>query len=100
MNPEENTAPILVEPIADQYVVGDGVYSFTVPAFTFYDPDPDDQLAYSALLEDGSALPAWLVFDPGARTFTTTPDINVSSALRVRLSATDIARAKAYRVSK
>jgi Ca2+-binding RTX toxin-like protein len=95
LNPEENTAPILAYPIADRYLLGGDVYSFAIPPFTFYDPDPYDQLAYTAALEDGSALPAWLVFDPSAMSFTTTTGIDVSGAISVRLRATDLAGAQA-----
>ncbi len=97
MSTEGNTAPVVVVPIADQYVLGGVSYSFSVGS-TFYDPDPGDQLVYSAALEDGSALPGWLTFDSGALSFTTTPDIYESGVISVRLSATDISGAPAMDV--
>src|SRR4051812_11847785 len=95
MSEEQNTAPVVVYPISDKYFIGGAGYSFLVPAYTFYDPDSGDQLVYAATLEDGSALPAWFAFDAGALSFTVTPDINVSGAISVRLSATDLVGAQA-----
>ena len=94
MSAEQNTAPILAYPIPDKFVVGGAGYSFAVPFYTFYDPDPNDQLLYCAVLGDGSALPAWLTFDPGTLSFTATPDINVFDVISVRLTATDLAGAQ------
>lgn len=39
----------------------------------FIDPD-NDPLTYAATLENGSDLPAWLVFVPETRAFSGTPE--------------------------
>ncbi|MDO5693311.1 MAG: calcium-binding protein [Pseudomonadota bacterium] len=48
-------------------------FSYTVAANTITDPDPWDSITYKATMADGSALPAWLNFDPATRTFSGTP---------------------------
>jgi hypothetical protein len=43
-----------------------------------------DRLTYTATLQDGSALPAWLTFTPSTRTFSgTSPNVGASYTLRV-----------------
>ncbi|MBL0868907.1 hypothetical protein G5647_21100, partial [Pectobacterium carotovorum] len=67
-----NDAPVVATPIPAQSVAQDGSLSFTVPAGTFTDPD-GDTLTLSATLADGTALPAWLSFNPATGTFSGTP---------------------------
>ncbi len=67
-----NDAPVVSSTIGNQDITDAVAWSFQVPASTFSDPD-GDSLTYSATLGDGSALPAWLAFDAGTRTFSGTP---------------------------
>ena len=90
-----NTAPILATPFPDQILPGGVSSSIIVPVSTFFDPDPNDQLAYTAVQFFGSALPAWLAFDPITLSFTATPDINVSGWTGILLTATDLLGAQA-----
>ncbi|WP_413700510.1 putative Ig domain-containing protein [Psychromonas sp. KJ10-10] len=68
-----NDDPIVTNAIADQNATEDSVFSFTFAADTFTDVDAGVTLTYSAQLSDGSALPSWLSFDAGTRTFSGTP---------------------------
>ena len=63
---DENSAPEVANPLLDQAALEDEALSFAIPDDTFSDADAD-HLAYSATLVDGSALPAWLSFDPELR---------------------------------
>ena len=86
-----NTPPVLGGvAIADQ-TVGDGtVYTYQVPAGAFIDADPNDPLAFRATLQDGSALPEWLAFNPATRTFTGTPPASaIGATFVVRVYAAD-----------
>lgn len=86
-----NEAPTVANAIPDQtFVVGGAVDSFTFAANAFTDPDttaPNNTLTYTATLSDGSALPAWLSFDAGTRTFSGNPPANGTTTVRV--TATD-----------
>ncbi|MGY6215068.1 ELWxxDGT repeat protein [Methylolobus aquaticus] len=84
-----NDAPTLANAIADQNATEDAVFSFQVPADTFADVDASDTLTYTATLADDSALPAWLSFDPGTRTFTGTPANGDVGTLNLKVTATD-----------
>ena len=55
-------------------------FEYTVPATAFSDLD-GDALTYSATLSGGSALPDWLTFTPGTRTFASArlPDAAVGT---------------------
>ncbi|HEX2558919.1 putative Ig domain-containing protein [Phenylobacterium sp.] len=75
-------APVLT----DKTFAEDGAVSFQIAAFTDAD---GDTLTYSATLADGNALPGWLLFDAGARTFTGTPPANFNGLLSIRVTATD-----------
>jgi Ca2+-binding RTX toxin-like protein len=87
--PSGNAAPQVSSPLADQAANEDLSFSFAVPAGTFSDPDAGDELTYSATLDDGSALPAWLSFDAGTQTFSGTPLQADVGAIDVKVAATD-----------
>ncbi|MCY7369897.1 MAG: tandem-95 repeat protein, partial [Polaromonas sp.] len=90
-----NDAPVIAIALLDQPAIEDAVFSFALPAGTFADVDLGDTLAYSALLADGTALPAWLSFSALTGAFSGTPlNANVGS-LNVRVTATDLAGASA-----
>ena len=83
-----NDAPVVATPIPAQSVAQDGSLSFTVPAGTFTDPD-GDTLTLSATLADGTALPAWLSFNPATGTFSGTPASGDIGNLTIKVTATD-----------
>lgn len=82
-----NEAPVVAAPLADQVASVGTTFSYGVPAGAFADPDAGTSLSYSADLADGSALPAWLQFDPASRTFSGMPDAD--GAIDVRVTAGD-----------
>jgi hypothetical protein len=86
-----NRAPTVTAGIADITTAEDAVFTFTAPAGTFTDPDAGegDTLTYSARLEGGGALPAWLTFNAATRTFSGTPANGNVGAITVVLTATD-----------
>ncbi|QMS76651.1 putative Ig domain-containing protein [Aeromonas veronii] len=83
-----NTSPV-TSGIANQSVSEDGVFNFTLPANTFTDNDPGDNLVLSATLADGSALPGWLSFNPATGTFSGTPANGDVGNINIRVTATD-----------
>jgi Ca2+-binding RTX toxin-like protein len=87
--PAGNHAPSLANAIPDEFPREDAFFSFELPAETFSDPDAGDSLTYSATLGGGAALPAWLSFDAGTRTFSGTPLQADVGALEVTVTATD-----------
>ncbi len=84
-----NSAPILVNPLADLTISSDAALTLTLPANAFVDSDPGDILTYTATLADGSALPTWLTFDRATKTFTGTPLTGDVGAIDVRVMVTD-----------
>ncbi|WP_161974657.1 putative Ig domain-containing protein [Piscinibacter terrae] len=90
-----NDAPVLANAIPDQAANAGAAFSYTVAATAFTDPDTGDTLTYSATLADGTALPAWLAFNPSTRTFSGTPSTTGTISVKViakdsgNLSASD-----------
>ena len=86
-----NEAPTVAAPLANQTVLEDTAFTFTVPGSTFADVDQvhRDTLTYSATLADGTSLPAWLSFDPITRTFGGTPSNSDVGTLAITVTATD-----------
>lgn len=85
-----NRAPTLANPIPDQTgIPTQTFFRYTLPANTFSDPDLGDVLTYSARLVDGSALPSWLVFDPGSHNFLGSPGDGDVGSFNVKVTATD-----------
>ena len=87
-----NNAPVLANLVADQNAWEESAFTFQIPAGTFNDAD-GDLLGYSAVLADGSALPAWLSFNATTQTFTGTPANADVGSLDILISATDPAGA-------
>lgn len=90
-----NDAPVLVSAIADQMATQDQPFVFVLPGGSFADIDAGDTLTYTAAQADGSALPAWLAFDAGTRTFSGTPANADVGVLQLRITATDSSAASA-----
>ena len=84
-----NDPPQVQTPIAEQTAFSGLPFLFSVSPQAFADQDPGDQLSYSAALEDGSPLPAWLIFDPSTRTFSGTPGSDDLGTLSLSITATD-----------
>ncbi len=79
-------APVATTTVGPQVVAEDGLLELTLPADLFTDTQP---LTWSAGLADGSDLPAWLRFDPGARLLSGTPADGDVGQLTVAITATD-----------
>jgi trimeric autotransporter adhesin len=91
-----NDAPVVSQPLADHGATAGQAFSFAVPTGSFTDADAGDSLAYSARLADGSALPAWLAFNPGTGTFSgTAPGAAGGSTLQIEVAASDLANEQA-----
>jgi hypothetical protein len=62
--------------------------NYTAPAFT----DPESAtITYTATLDGGAALPAWITFTPSTRVFSgTRPAVDETTVVTVRVTATDI----------
>lgn len=84
-----NQAPTVANPIADQSVNEDTIFTFTLPENTFADVDAGDILTYSATLENGNPLPSWLTFNTTTRTFSGNPTNAEVGTLNIKVEATD-----------
>lgn len=83
-----NDAPVIADSLDDQSVAEDTAVNFVLPEDVFTDVDGDD-LTLSASLSDGSALPAWLSFDPDTRTFSGTPPQDYDGSVDITVTASD-----------
>jgi len=81
-----NDAPIEGAVLEDQSFAEDTAVSFALPADAFSDVD-NAELALSATLADGLALPSWLGFD--GTSFTGTPLADFNGDLDITVSASD-----------
>ncbi|MDP2170096.1 MAG: putative Ig domain-containing protein [Rhodocyclaceae bacterium] len=93
-----NDAPEAGTALSDLRALEDSAFSFTLPADSFRDVDVGDVLTYSATLENGDPLPAWLSFDAQTGTFTGTPANGDVGELRLAVTATDLAGTSASQV--
>jgi Ca2+-binding RTX toxin-like protein len=84
-----NDAPMLGVPLADVSVREDLAFEINIPADSFGDVDVGDSLTYTAGLQDGTALPSWLQFDPAAGRFRGTAPSGAAGDYVVRLQAVD-----------
>ena len=84
-----NDAPTVAQALVDQNATEGAAFSYVVPANAFADVDSGDTLSFAARLADGSALPAWLSFDPATRGFTGAPGAGDSGSVDIRVTATD-----------
>lgn len=88
---DANNKPVLGVPeMADQSVDDGAAYSYQIPATAFIDLDLGDAMTFAATLADGSALPAWLTFNPVNRTFSGTPPLAAAGTeIEVEVTASD-----------
>ena len=84
-----NSEPVVAAALADQAATEDTAFSFVFAAGAFTDADADQTLTYTATLSNGAALPGWLSFNAGTRTFTGTPLNADVGTLSVRVTADD-----------
>ncbi|WP_252177988.1 VCBS domain-containing protein [Endozoicomonas sp. 4G] len=83
-----NDGPAIDAGTADQSATEEQAFSYQLPANAFSDIDGDN-LTYSATLDDGSPLPAWLSFDPSNGTFSGTPDDPDLGQITIKVTASD-----------
>jgi Ca2+-binding RTX toxin-like protein len=83
-----NAAPVPNILTADQITGAGQAFSLTLPVAAFTDAN-GDPLAYTATLADGSALPSWLSFDAGTRTFSGTPSLGDVGSFSLKVAVTD-----------
>ena len=83
-----NNAPTVANQIPDQTATVGTALSYAFPDNTFNDADNDD-LTYSATKSDDTALPTWLTFTAGSRTFSGTPQAADVGTLSVKVTAAD-----------
>ncbi|HEU5145200.1 MAG TPA: putative Ig domain-containing protein [Chryseosolibacter sp.] len=88
IDPTINQSPVVANPIPDINVIAGSPLTFTFAANTFNDPNGDN-LNYSASLANNNALPGWLSFDAGTRTFSGSPDEANIGAVQLQVIASD-----------
>jgi Ca2+-binding RTX toxin-like protein len=84
-----NRAPVVANPLEDQAATAGSAFTFEVPIGTFSDPDAGDALTFSAARADGTALPAWLTFEPSTGELAGAPAPTQVGSLELRVTATD-----------
>ena len=83
-----NNAPTVANMIPDRTATVGTALSYAFPANTFNDAD-GDSFTYSATKSDNTALPTWLTFTAGTRTFSGTPQAADVGTLSVTVTAND-----------
>jgi hypothetical protein len=85
-----NAAPTLQNALVNQTGNEGSALSYTFALNTFNDPEAAP-LTYTASLDGGEPLPAWITFNPATRAFTgTRPAITETTVITVRVTAADI----------
>jgi hypothetical protein len=84
-----NDAPTVANTIPNQNATENVAFNFQFAANTFNDVDVGNTLTYSVQLAGGSALPAWLNFDPATRTFSGTPANGDVGSVSIDVTADD-----------
>ncbi len=85
-----NAAPTLQNALVNQTGNEGTALSYTFALNTFNDPEAAP-LTYTASLDGGDSLPAWITFNPTTRAFTgTRPAIDETETITVRVTAADI----------
>ena len=81
--------PTVATAIPDQSATAGTAFSYVFPANTFSDADTSDTLTYTATKADDTALPTWLSFAAGTRTFSGTPQAADAGTVAVKVTASD-----------
>ena len=84
-----NNPPTVANAIPDQSATAGTAFSYAFPANTFSDADTGDTLSYTATKTDDTALPTWLAFAAGTRTFSGTPQAADIGTVAVKVTASD-----------
>ncbi|UPY37243.1 VCBS domain-containing protein [Sediminicoccus sp. KRV36] len=84
-----NDAPVVNGSIANLSGQVQTNFNFTVPDTLFVDSDGEGAITLSATLNDGSPLPAWLIFDAATRSFTGTPPADAADNYQIRLRGSE-----------
>ncbi len=84
-----NDAPTVAVGLTSQVGEDGQAFSYTVPGGTFADVDASDSLTLTATKSDGTALPAWLTFNPMTGAFSGTPANGDVGLLSLKVRATD-----------
>ena len=84
-----NNPPTVATAIPDQSATAGTAFSYAFPANTFSDADTGDTLSYTATKADDTALPTWLAFTAGTRTFSGTPQAADIGTVAVKVTASD-----------
>ncbi|TWO67781.1 tandem-95 repeat protein [Caenimonas sedimenti] len=83
-----NIAPSAGLSLQEQHGRAGQALVIVLPELAFFDQD-EDALTYSAQLANGDSLPAWLVFDPVARTFSGEPGASNLGSYEISVTAND-----------
>ncbi|HEY8940405.1 MAG TPA: putative Ig domain-containing protein, partial [Cellvibrio sp.] len=83
-----NSSPTISNPIPDQSTAENSNFSFQFASNTFNDLD-GDTLTYTATLSNNNALPSWLSFNAGTRTFSGVPDDADVGTISIKVVAND-----------
>ena len=86
---DANSAPTVANAIPDQTATAATAFFYRFPANTFNDTDTGDTLSYMATKADGMALPTWLDFSAGTRTFAGTPAVSDVGTVSMKVTASD-----------
>jgi len=89
-----NFVPYLKNQISNQTDTVGNLFALTVPDSTFTDDDGNNTLTYTATLSGGGALPSWLNFNSGTKTFSGIPA--ALGSIDLKITATDTANASAF----
>ena len=84
-----NQSPVLSIVLPDHTLDEDTAFEFSFESHAFTDPDAIGYLTYAAAQSDGTALPAWLSFNPYTRLFSGTPANEDVGVLDITVTATD-----------
>lgn len=84
-----NDAPTVANPISNQSATVGVSFSFQFASNTFADEDSGDTFTYTATLSSGGALPGWLTFTAGTRTFSGTPSGGDVGTIAIKVVDTD-----------
>jgi hypothetical protein len=84
-----NFPPYVNRTIPSQKAKQDILFTYQIPDSTFIDDDGNNTLRYTAILNNGYPLPAWLLFDSITCVFSGTPD--TVAIFNVKVTAIDTA---------
>lgn len=94
-----DNAPAVANALVNQTATAGNAFSYQFASNTFSDSDSGggDTLTYTALeAVTHKAIPAWLTFTPGTRTFAGTPAAKDKGVKWIRVYATDRAAKQVY----